>query len=117
MGRTKKEPEKRDGKKRKLAPATSPERQESRMISLAMDLAEKQLQEGTASAMVIAHFLKQGSIKEQYERELLKEKTEMMAAKTEMLKSAKRIEELYSNALKAMRTYSGQEDPSDDSDL
>ena len=117
MGRTKQQPDKSGTKKRRTAPATSPERQENQMIALAMDLAEKQLREGTASAMVIAHFLKQGSIKEQYERELLKEKAEMMAAKTEMLKSARRIEELYSNALKAMRTYSGQEEQSDDTDI
>ena len=80
------------------------------MISLAIDLAEKQLLEGTASAQVISHYLKLGSSKERIEKEILKKQKDLIEAKTEALQSAKRIEELYSNALVAMRRYSGQDE-------
>jgi len=71
-------------------------------------LAEKQLSEGTASSQVIAHFLKLGSTKERIEKEILESQKELIVAKTEAMKSAKRVEELYSNALNAMKSYSGK---------
>ena len=87
------------------------------MISLAVDLAEKQLLEGTASSQVITHFLKLGSSKEKLERERLEEENKLLRAKTEALKSQERIEELYANAISAMRRYSGQSsEPEEDDD-
>ena len=102
-------------KSRKLRPALSPEARENQLISLAVDLAEKQLLEGTASSQVITHYLKLGSTKEKIEKEILMKQKELIEAKTQSLQSAQRIEELYKNALDAMRKYSGQGD-SDDSD-
>lgn len=92
---------------RKLRPALSVEARENQLISLAMDNAERQLMDGTASSQVITHFLKLGSTKERIEREILEKQKELVVAKTENLRSAKRIEELYENALEAMRTYGG----------
>ena len=77
------------------------------MIALAVDLAEEQLREGTASSQVITHYLKLGTTKERIEREKLEKEVELLKAKTESLQSAKNMEELYANALKAMREYSG----------
>lgn len=88
-------------------PSLSPEAKENQMIALAMDLAEKQLRDGTASSQVIAHFLKMGSSKERLEQDILEKNSELLKAKTEMLKSSKQQEELYANALKAMKKYSG----------
>lgn len=99
---------------RKMRPALSEEARESQMISLAVDLAEKQLQEGTASSQVITHYLKLGSTKERIEKEILMKQKELIEAKTQSLQSAQRIEELYKNALDAMRNYSGQGGPNDD---
>lgn len=99
------------GSSRKIRPALTPEARENQLISLAVDLAEKQLQEGTASSQVITHYLKLGSTKERIEKEILEKQKELISAKTEALQSAKRVEELYTNALKAMRNYSGQGDP------
>jgi hypothetical protein len=70
--------------------------------------------EGTASSQVITHYLKMGSTKERIEKEILEKKKDLMDAQTESLKSAQRIEELYKNALDAMRNYSGN--GGDDSD-
>lgn len=99
---------------RKLRPALSPEARENQLVSLAVDLAEKQLMEGTASSQVITHYLKLGSTKERIEKEILEKQKELIEAKTQSLQSAQRIEELYTNALNAMRNYSGQGGSDDD---
>lgn len=96
--------------KRKMSPAKTPEERENQMISLAVDLAEQQLIDGTASSQIITHYLKLGSSTEKLEQELKKEKKELIAAKAEAMQTAKHIEELYTDALKAMRSYSGQSD-------
>lgn len=100
--------------KRKFKPALTPEARENQMISLAIDLAEKQLREGTASSQVISHYLKLGSTKARIEKEIMEKQKELIAAKTENLQAVKRIEELYSEALTAMREYSGSGDYSDE---
>lgn len=93
-----------------MRPASTPEARENQLISLAVDLAEQQLRDGTASSQVITHYLKLGSTKERIEKEILEKQKELISAKTEALQSAKRIEELYTNALNAMRNYSGHGD-------
>ena len=93
--------------KTKRKPASNPEDRENQLIALAVDLAEKQLREGTASAQVITHYLKLGSTKDKIEKEILKEQKKLIEAKTESLQSSKRMEELYSEAIEAMRSYSG----------
>ena len=93
---------------RKMRPALSPEARENQMIFLAMDLAEQQLRDGTASSQLITEFVKRGSTKARLEQEILEEQKELIEAKTKSLQSAQRIEELYANALDAMRNYSGQ---------
>lgn len=90
-------------------PATTPEARENQLISLAVDLAEKQLREGTASNQVIVHYLRLGTKKAKLEEQMLKQKTELVAAQTENMKMAQRVEELYSEALTAMRAYQGVE--------
>lgn len=90
-------------------PATSEEGREAQLVSLAIDLAEKQLSEGTASSQVMTHYLKLGSTREKLEQERLQNENELLKSKVEALASAKRVEELYAEALNAMRTYSGQD--------
>lgn len=99
---------------RKMRPALTPEARENQMISLAMDQAEKQLIEGTASSQVVTHFLKLATVKSQLELEKLKSENELLKAKTETLQSAQRIEELYKEAMDAMKGYSGHPDVEDD---
>ena len=92
---------------RKRRPAITPEGRENQLIGLAVDLAEKQLLEGTASAQVITHYLKLGSTRERIEKEILEKQKELLKAKTDALNSQKRMDELYENAINAMRIYSG----------
>lgn len=81
-----------------------------------MDLAEKQIHEGNASATVITHYLKIGSQRDRLERERLRTENELLQRKIEQMESAKRVENLYEEAIKAFRMYSGQEDDEDDGD-
>ena len=92
-------------------PAMTPEARENQLIAMATDLAEQQLRDGTASSQVITHYLKLGSTKERLEKEKLEEENKLLRAKTENLQSQKRVEELYSEAIKAMRNYNGQGEP------
>ena len=91
----------------KSRPGLTPESRENQLISLAIDLAEKQLREGTASSQVISHFLKLGSTTSMLEKTILEKQKDLITAKTDAIKSGKVIEELYTNALAAMRKYSG----------
>lgn len=102
------------GTPRRMRPAITPEARENQLISLAVDLAEKQLMEGTASSQVITHYLKLGTTKERLEREKLEEENKLLRAKTEAMQSTKRMEELYENAIIAMRRYSGHGDEEDE---
>lgn len=92
---------------KKIRPALTPEARENQLIYLATELAEQQLKDGTASSQVITHYLKLGTAKERIEREILEQQKKLISAKTEALQSAKRIEELYAEAISAMRKYSG----------
>ena len=83
-------------------PALTPEQRENELIGLAVDLAERQLREGTASSQVISFYLKLGSTREQLERD---RENAMLRAKTEALESQRRTEELYANAIKAFQSY------------
>ncbi len=88
-------------------PATTPEGREHEMVSLAIDLAEKQIRDGNASSQVITHFLKLGSTREQLEQQRLEHENQLTRVKIEAMESQKRVEELYKEALNAMRMYSG----------
>lgn len=105
-------PKQVDTSKKRRA-ATTPEARENQLIALAVDLAEQQLAKGTASSQVISHYLKLGSTTSRLEKEILQHQKELIKAKTEAMKSAKRVEELYTNALSAMRSYSGNGDDND----
>lgn len=93
-------------------PASTLEGQENQLISLASSLAEKQLTDGTASSQVITHFLKLGSTRERLEQARLENENLLLSAKVDQIASAKRVEELYTEAMKAFRTYSGQDNGS-----
>lgn len=94
---------------RKSPPATTPEGRENQMISLAMELAEKRLRAGTASAQEVTHFLKLGSLNNRVERDILEKQKELITAKTEAIRQSKRVDELYAEAISAMKRYAGEE--------
>ena len=89
-------------------PATTPEQRENQLVAAAFDLAERQIFEATASSQVITHYLKLGSSREKLEQERLAKENELLDARREALAAQARVEELYGEALSAMRAYSGQ---------
>ena len=91
-------------------PAQTLEGRESQMISLAVDLAERRLREGTASSQEIVHYLRLGSTREKIEQERLRQQTSLLVEQAKAMESAQRVEELYTQALDAMRSYSGTEE-------
>ena len=95
---------------KKISPALTPEAREKQMIALAMDRAEQQLLDGTASSQVITHFLKLGSERERLERERLEEENQLLRAKTKALEDSADMKEMYERAIKVMRDYAGVND-------
>lgn len=94
---------------RKTKPLSTPEGRETQLINKAINLAEKQLDEGTASAAVITHYLKMASKKEFLEREILEKQAKLLQAKAESLETSRDAKELYEHAIEAMRSYSGND--------
>lgn len=91
-------------------PARTLDGREKEMVSYAVDLAEQQLRDGTASPSVITHFLKLGTTSYRLELEKLKHENELLQAKTENIKSLGRMEELYQEAIESLRRYQGSDE-------
>lgn len=99
-----------DSEVKRPRPAATPEARESQLVARAVDLVEQRLINGTATSQEVVHFLKLGSIKSKLEIEKLKKENELLKAKTEAIQSGQRMEELYAQAVAAMKSYSGHGD-------
>lgn len=97
----------------KRRPALSPEARENQLISLAIDLVEQRLLDGTASSQETTHFLKLASTKSRLEKEIMEKQKELISAKTEAIHAEKTREELFKEAISAMKKYSGNGDGDD----
>jgi hypothetical protein len=84
------------------------------MIALAVDAAEKQLRDGTASSQVITHFLKLATTRERLEQEKLSQEVERLRAQTKQIESGEKMEALYKDAISAMKSYAGYGSSDDD---
>ena len=98
-------------------PALSPQSQENRMINLAVNLAEKQLLDGSAKSQVIVHYLKLGTEQAALEKERLRRENILLDAKTRSFDAVAHAEELYANAVKAFKSYGGSGGENDDQEL
>lgn len=94
--------------KHSLPPPKTIEEAENQMIFLAMNLAREQLENGTASAQVITHYLKLGSTKEKLDQQNIQQDIMLKEAKTNAIQSAESAEELYADAIAKMSIYSGE---------
>lgn len=90
-----------------IRPALNPQSRENQMISLAVDLVEQRLRDGTASAQETVHYLKLASTKAKLESERAQLENELIRAKIQSLRDQADIKKLYSDAIDAMRRYSG----------
>lgn len=97
------------GKSRRAPSQKDTRAREKQLINLAMDVAEEQMLNGTATSQVITHFLKLGTEAEQLHREKIRNENALLRAKVEQIEAQTRIEELYLEATKAMKKYTGEE--------
>lgn len=97
-------------------PGVTPQAREDQLIARAMDLAEQKLMDGTASNQLICHFLKLGSTKEKLEKDILVEQKKLVEAKTGSIESARKVDEMYAEAINAMRLYSGHANDEEEED-
>jgi hypothetical protein len=105
------EPEQIDTRRR---PATTPDGRENQLIAAAVDLAEQQILAGTASAMVIVHYLKLGSSRERLEQKRIQHENALMEVKREAIEKQEDIQALFAQATNAMRAYKGEDVPEQD---
>lgn len=101
-------------KSNSIRPALTPEARENQLVNLAMDLVEERLRNGTASSQETTHFLKLASTQARLEQAKLEKELKMIDAKTKQLASQANMEKLYTEAIAAMRTYSGNGSNEDD---
>lgn len=99
-----------DRGKQKRSRSRTPKGKENYLISLAIEMVEEQLLNGTASSQVLTHFLKLATTKEKLENEKLRSDLRVAEAKIKAIQSADEIKELYNKALQAMNRYSGGEE-------
>lgn len=97
----------------RAAPGKTAEARERRMIALAMDQAEKMLEEGRAPVPVLQHFLTLGATDYPLRKERLQRQNDLFRAKKESLEKQDQMEELARNAIEAMQRYSGNYDQDD----
>lgn len=100
--------------KKTMRPALTPDARENQLISLAIDLVEQRLIDGTASAQETTHFLKLASRKAKLEAERAELENELIKAKTQSIKDQADMKTLYQDAIAAMRRYSGHGSDQDD---
>lgn len=103
-----------DKPKRKIRPALNPDSREKQLISLAVDLVEQRLIDGTASSQETTHFLKLAASDYKLKLQRLEEENKLLRAKTEAIESSKLSKQLFEDAINAMKSYSGHEDEIED---
>jgi len=113
-GKNRDRPQKEKKVRRLRAPGRSIEARENQLISMSYDLVEKKIKRGTATAQEVIYFLKTGSVLAQLEKEKVENENVLLKAKTESLRSQKRVEELYAEAMRAYRKYNGEDTGDED---
>lgn len=103
--------------KRNLAPALTDDSEEKQIITLARQRSLERLQNGTASAQEIVYWLKAGSSEKRTELEIMEEQKKLLVAKTKAIKEAETSAKAYTDAIEAMKSYSGVSDEEEDLDI
>ena len=90
-----------------MPPAASAEEREKMLISLAYNLLEKRLLDGSASSQEVTSIIKMGTMRERLERDNLMKKNELLTAQTEVARSQKNAEAAAQRAIDAIMRYRG----------
>ena len=92
-------------RKPKVTPPTNETAQQNKLIALTLQSVQKDLEDGTATSQVKIHFLKLATEKERAERKKLELEAKLLEAKIKDLEQAAKIEEMYSEVIKALKSY------------
>lgn len=92
---------------REFPTAITSEARDAQMASLAYDLVEQRMRDGTATSQETCYFLKLRNQNVQLEKKKLEKQIELLEAKTEQIHAASRIDELYSEAIRSFKLYEG----------
>lgn len=84
----------------------TPASRDNQLISLAYDLVEQRLRDGTASPAETTLLLRRASERENLEKDALEAKIRLLEAKIEEHETIKRVEIMYEQAMQAMKSYS-----------
>lgn len=101
-------------KSRRSTPARTPEGRENQLINLAVDEAEKRLQNGTASSQLLCLLLNLATTKAKLEMEKMRSDLRVSEAKIRQIDSQESSGDLYAEAIRVFKEYSG--DPSTEED-
>jgi hypothetical protein len=85
----------------------------SQLTGLAVDLAEQQLRDGTASSQVITHFLKYATKEKEIELQILERQRDLITAKTDQINSQREDDIDYKEVVRAIKGYQGRGDQDD----
>lgn len=107
----------KDKKPKQLAPALTDDAEEKQLIALARQRSLERLQNGTASAQEIVYWLKAGSSEKRTEQEIMEEQKKLLIAKTKAISDAELSAKAYTDAVKAMQSYSGVGDGDEEENL
>lgn len=99
---------------RRRTPARTPEERESVLISKSLNLVERQIDDGTVSATVLAQYVKFGSSREKLEQERLRSDNAVLQKKLETMEAAIDVKNLMEDALNAFKGYTGESVDYDD---
>lgn len=97
--------------------AQTPEERENALIALAMDRVEERMQNRTATAQEYIQFIRMASTKARAEAEKVRLELELVQAKTENLRMQQKNDEMFSNAIKAFKRYSGVTEEEDEEEF
>lgn len=92
----------------------SPEEQERINIFLAVDLARRQLEDGTARAQVITHYLDMSSPRENIERRMMEAKISHLEGQLAAMQDDRRILEMIEAAMRSLSEYRGEDQYDED---
>lgn len=97
--------------KRTSKPAATPESREKQLTELAVNLAEKQLIDGTAPPSIINHYLKIASTRESIERDILEKQAQLISAKAQSIVKSDQDASMAQKVVEVMTTtYKSQSD-------
>lgn len=95
--------------RRRSRPKT-PLEHESLLISKSLNLIEKQIDDGSIPATVLAIYAKAGTERERLEKERLHNENAVLRKKLETMEAAIDVKNLMEEALYAFKGYTGQKD-------